>query len=118
MRRRNDSPFEEDDQTKWGPYTPEARAKFLTLLLRAQREIQLTQGDDMQLISHQELVAIQLTWYRDGVFNYKVADIYNEIYEHHIVMSVSTLRNISAKSSSYVKFVPTILKILILFRNV
>ena len=86
MRRRTDSPFKEEDETTWGPYTPEARAKFLTMLLRAQREIQLSQGEDMQLISHQELVAIQLTWYRDGIFNLKVADIYNQINEHQIVI--------------------------------
>ncbi len=84
MRRRTDSPFKEEDENTWGPYTPEARAKFLTMLLRAQREIQLNQGEDMQLISHQELVAIQLTWYRDGVFNHKVADIYNGINEQRI----------------------------------
>ena len=87
MRRRTDSPFKEDDPNTWGPYTPETRAKFLTMLLRAQRDIQLSQGEDMQLISHQELVAIQLTWYRDGIFNLKVADIYNQINEQHIDMS-------------------------------
>ena len=41
----------------------------------------------MLLISHQELVAIQLTWYRDGIFNLKVADIYNQINEQQIVIS-------------------------------
>ncbi|MCY7358601.1 MAG: DNA phosphorothioation system sulfurtransferase DndC [Rudanella sp.] len=87
MRRRTDSPFKEEDEKTWGPYTPEARAKFLTMLLRAQREIQLAQGEDMLLISHQELVAIQLTWYRDGIFNLKVADIYNQINEQQIVIS-------------------------------
>ncbi len=87
MRRRTDSPFKEDDPDTWGPYTPKARAKFLTMLLRAQREIQQAQGEDMQLISHQELVAIQLTWYRDGIFNLKVADIYNQINEQQIDMS-------------------------------
>ncbi|MCY7350603.1 MAG: DNA phosphorothioation system sulfurtransferase DndC [Cytophagaceae bacterium] len=87
MRRRTDSPFKEDDPTTWGPYTPDTRAKFLTMLLRAQREIQLSQGEDMQLISHQELVAIQLTWYRDGIFNHKVADIYNAINEQQLDMS-------------------------------
>ncbi|MBC7569106.1 MAG: DNA phosphorothioation system sulfurtransferase DndC [Spirosoma sp.] len=87
MRRRTDSPFKEEDENTWGPYTPEARAKFLTMLLRAQREIQLSQGEDMQLISHQELVAIQLTWYRDGIFTHKVADIYNQINEQQIVVS-------------------------------
>jgi DNA sulfur modification protein DndC len=87
MRRRTDSPFKEEDPNTWGPYTPETRAKFLTMLLRAQREIQFSQGEDMQLISHQELVAIQLTWYRDGIFNHKVADIYNAINEQQIDMS-------------------------------
>ncbi len=87
MRRRTDSPFKEEDEKTWGPYTPEARAKFLTMLLRAQRDIQLAQGENMLLISHQELVAIQLTWYRDGIFNLKVADIYNQINEQQIVIS-------------------------------
>lgn len=84
MRRRTESVFKEEDPTTWGPYTPAVRAKFLTMLLRAQREIQLSQGEDMQLISHQELVAVQLTWYRDGIFNYKVADIYNAINEQQM----------------------------------
>lgn len=87
MRRRTDSVFKEEDPTTWGPYTPAVRAKFLTMLLRAQREIQLSQGEDIQLISHQELVAIQLTWYRDGIFNHKVADIYNAINEQQMDIS-------------------------------
>jgi DNA sulfur modification protein DndC len=87
MRRRNDSPFKEDDENTWGPYTPATRARFLRMLLEAQREIQLVQGEDMELISHQELVAVQLTWYRDGIFNVNVADIYNEINEQKIDMS-------------------------------
>lgn len=87
MRRRTDSPFKEDDPNTWGPYTPAARAEFLTLLLKAQRAIQQAQGEDMYLISHQELVAIQLTWYRDGIFNHKVADIYNRINEQQMDMS-------------------------------
>ena len=87
MRRRTDSPFKEEDPDTWGPYTPATRAQFLTMLLKAQRGIQATQGEDMQLISHQELVAIQLTWSRDGIFNHKVADIYNQINEQQIDMS-------------------------------
>lgn len=87
MRRRVDSPYKEDDDNTWGPYTPAARASLLKLLLEAQRDIQLSQGEDMELISHQELVAIQLTWYRDGIFNQNVADIYNAINEQQIDMS-------------------------------
>lgn len=62
-----------------GPYTPEIRALFLEKLLKAQFEIQKSQSD-MMLINYQELVAIQVTWYRDSIFGFKVADIYNSIY--------------------------------------
>ena len=41
----------------------------------------------MQLISHQELIAIQVIWYRDGILKYKVADTYNAIFNSHIDMS-------------------------------
>lgn len=84
MRRRNDSPFKEEDENTWGPYTGDVRARFLSMLLQAQRDIQASQGEDMQLISHQELVAIQLIWYRDSLFNHKVSDIYNRINEQQI----------------------------------
>lgn len=76
-RLRVKSEKEEDD---WGPYVPEYRALVLEKLLKAQKEVQESQGETMQLISHQELVAIQVLWYRDGIFRYKVADIYNKIY--------------------------------------
>lgn len=62
-----------------GPYRPEIRALFLEKLLVAQHEIQKTQPE-MTLISYQELVAIQVTWYRDSLFKHKVADIFNSIY--------------------------------------
>jgi DNA sulfur modification protein DndC len=62
-----------------GPYTAEIRAMFLEKLLKAQHEIQKSEPD-MSLINHQELVAIQVTWYRDSLFNHKVSDIFNSIY--------------------------------------
>lgn len=62
-----------------GPYTPEIRALFLEKLLQAQSEIQKTEPE-MTLINYQELVAIQVIWYRDCLFNYKVAEIYNRVY--------------------------------------
>ncbi len=43
---------------QYGPYKPWVRAMLLRKLLEAQYEIQQEQGD-IQLISHQELVAIQ-----------------------------------------------------------
>jgi DNA sulfur modification protein DndC len=62
-----------------GPYTPEIRALFLEKLLKAQHEIQKTEPE-MSLINYQELVAIQVTWYRDSLFQYKVSNIFNSIY--------------------------------------
>ncbi len=73
MRRRN------NDEGP-GPYTPEIRALFLEKLLQAQHEIQKTEPE-MTLINYQELVAIQVIWYRDCLFKYKVSEIYNKIYE-------------------------------------
>ncbi|SIT81993.1 DNA phosphorothioation system sulfurtransferase DndC [Pontibacter indicus] len=70
----------------YGPYKSWVRADFLEKLLIAQKEIQDTEGG-VELISHQELVAIQVTWYRDGIFNHKVADIYNRIYNKDLDMS-------------------------------
>ncbi len=69
-----------------GPYTAESRALFLEKVLKAQKEIQESQGN-IDLITHQELVAIQLQWYRDGLFNNNVSSIYNKIYKTNINMS-------------------------------
>ncbi|MFM2268324.1 MAG: hypothetical protein RL757_1765 [Bacteroidota bacterium] len=62
-----------------GPYFPHIRAEILEKLLIAQKEIQETQPDTI-LITHQELVAIQIIWYRDSIFEPRVSDIYNKIY--------------------------------------
>jgi len=62
-----------------GPYTAYARNQFLEKLLQAQREIQQSHPE-MTLINYQEMVAIQVLWYRDGLFNVKASDIYNKIY--------------------------------------
>lgn len=78
---------EDKEDDSWGAYTPEYRAKILRMVLEAQKEIQETQGENMQLITHQELIAIQVIWYRDGILKYKVADIYNSIFNAHIDMS-------------------------------
>jgi DNA sulfur modification protein DndC len=70
-----------------GPYLPSTRAKILRKLLLAQKEIQETQGETFQLINSQELTAIQLQWYRDGIFEEKVSTILNEIYNQTLDMS-------------------------------
>lgn len=77
-RRRN-------GQEGKGPYKPEIRAHFLEELLTAQKEIQETHGD-VQLISHQELVSIQLKWYADGIYEHQVSEIHDQIYNDFIPM--------------------------------
>ncbi|RYZ91408.1 MAG: DNA phosphorothioation system sulfurtransferase DndC [Proteobacteria bacterium] len=62
-----------------GPYKPFFRAELLQKLLLAQKEIQVMQPD-IDLINFQELVAIQVLWYRDNIFNQNVSDIYNQVY--------------------------------------
>ncbi len=87
FRRHNRFKSQEGEDETWGAYTPEYRAKILRMVLEAQKEIQETQGETLQLITHQELIAIQVIWYRDGILKYKVADIYNSIFNIYLKIS-------------------------------
>lgn len=71
-------------ENKWGPYLPEIRAEFLKRILIAQKELESEQG--VQLISHQEMVAIQSVWYQDCILKPKVSEIYKSIYYSNIYM--------------------------------
>ena len=82
-KRRNGS------EDSVGPYTIDYRAKLLRQVLQAQKKIQKTKPH-IELITNQELIAIQVKWYRDHYFNYKVADIYNEIFKKEIDMKKPT----------------------------
>ncbi|MEO6729831.1 MAG: DNA phosphorothioation system sulfurtransferase DndC [Ferruginibacter sp.] len=62
-----------------GAYTEKKRADMLEMLLEAQKEIRIKEPE-MMLINYQELIAIQVTWNRDGYFKYSVAAIYNKVY--------------------------------------
>lgn len=62
-----------------GAYFIEKRALILETLLQAQKDVNETEPD-ISLINYQELVAIQVTWYRDNYFQHSVADIYNKVY--------------------------------------
>ncbi len=77
--RRNGQQAVDQDGHNLGNYTFEYRVEMLTKLLKVQKHIQETHPH-MELISNQELVAIQINWYRDGYFNPKVTDIYNDVY--------------------------------------
>jgi DNA sulfur modification protein DndC len=76
MQRRNSETTGED---VWGPYYPHKRALLLKSLLEAQKEVQ-AHDPELVLVNYQELVAIQVIWHRDSIFNLSVAEIYNEVY--------------------------------------
>jgi DNA sulfur modification protein DndC len=68
-----------EDEHTWGPYKEEHRADMLRMLLEAQKEVQKSEPD-LILVNAQELVGIQVTWHRDSLFRFSVAEIYNKIY--------------------------------------
>jgi len=69
----------------FGPYTPKYRASLLKRLLEAQKEVQKDKPH-VELITNQELVAIQTIWYRDFIFNYKISKIYRQAYKIELDM--------------------------------
>ncbi len=78
--RRNGQVAVDADGHNMGNYTFEYRKEMLKKLLVVQHGLQ-TVNPHMELISNQELVAIQINWYRDGHFSPKVTDLYNEVYK-------------------------------------
>jgi DNA sulfur modification protein DndC len=81
--RRNGQNAVDDEGHNQGNYTDIYRAKMLRKLLETQKVVQETKPH-IELISSQELIAIQVTWYRDGIFDLKVSDIYNGVYGRKI----------------------------------
>lgn len=77
--RRNGQLAIDAEGHNMGNYTFEYRKDMLRRLLVLQRDLQ-REKPHMELISNQELVAIQINWFRDGFFTPKVTDIYNEVY--------------------------------------
>lgn len=77
--------FRRNGQPGKGPYRAFARAYFLRRLLMAQKKIK-KEFKDIDLITHQELVAIQINWYRDRIYNYKVSNEYNRIFKEDLDM--------------------------------
>lgn len=81
--RRNGQNAVDDTGHNQGNYTDIYRAKMLRKLLETQKIVQDTKPH-VELITSQELIAIQVTWYRDGIFDLKVSDIYNRVYGREI----------------------------------
>lgn len=68
-----------------GPYYPWYRASVLERLLKTQKEVQ-KEKPHIELITNQELIAIQTIWYRDFVFDQKVSEIYRNAYKSDLDM--------------------------------
>ena len=66
-----------------GNYTMEYRIQMLRELLQTQKTVQEGHSS-VNLITSQELIAIQVIWFRDGNFSTTVNDIYNEVYGYNI----------------------------------
>lgn len=81
--RRNGQAAVDADGNNQGNYTFEYRTHMLRRLLETQLEMQKIKPH-MELVSNQELVAIQINWYRDGFFSPKVTEIYNEVYKRNM----------------------------------
>lgn len=83
--RRNGQNAVNDEGHNQGNYSPEYRASVLFRLLQAQKEVQI-EKPHVELITNQELIAIQTIWYRDFVFDQKVSQIYHTAYTSNLDM--------------------------------
>ena len=81
--RRNGQLAVDETGHKQGNYTIEYRIQLLRELLSIQKDIQQYRAS-IDLITSQELIAIQVIWYRDGNFTTTVNDIYNEVYGYDL----------------------------------
>lgn len=81
--RRNGQLAVDETGHNMGNYTMEYRVRLLRELLSIQKETQEYRAS-IDLITNQELIAIQVIWYRDGNFTTTVNDIYNEVYGYNI----------------------------------
>lgn len=81
--RRNGQSAVDETGHKMGNYTMKYRVQLLKELLTIQKEVQQYKAS-INLIKSQELIAIQIMWYRDGNFETTVNDLYNEVYGYDL----------------------------------
>jgi DNA sulfur modification protein DndC len=74
-----------------GTYRTGYRAELLRELLEIQQRIQKDRPE-VTLITNQELIAIQVTWNRDGFFDKYVGEIYRDVYQKD--MSTNTMKSL------------------------
>lgn len=73
-----------------GPYWPKWRYHILKMVLDAQK-VASKVDETNQLISLQELAAIQVIWNRDYIYEYSVSDAYKEVYGQAVEFGQKTL---------------------------
>lgn len=83
-KRRNGQNAVNEEGINQGNYTPEYRYSILKRLLEAQKEVQ-KEKPNLNLITHQELIAIQVLWNRDLIFNKNISELYREVYGRNAV---------------------------------
>ena len=81
--RRNGQEAITEDGHNQGNYTPKYRSKMLKELLVIQKQIQ-NERPHINLITNQELIAIQVIWNRDLIFDFNVGEIYKTVYNKGI----------------------------------
>jgi len=81
--RRNGQIAVRDDGSFNGTYNVQYRYEILKDLLTVQKEIQ-KERPHITLINNQELIAIQVTWNRDGYFDFTVGELYKRIFNKDI----------------------------------
>lgn len=72
-------PIRRNTQEGLGPYWPRWRKHILEELLSTQKVLQ-DDNPEIQLITDQEMITIQVIWDRDFVSEYSVSEIYSQIY--------------------------------------
>lgn len=91
----NRMPFRRDGRkavNDMGTYVFRYRASILERLLKIQYNLQ-QKDPEIKLITDQELIAIQVNWYRDFNFTFQVSDIYNKIYNASLDMEEVKVKN-------------------------
>ena len=99
-KRRNGMLAVDDEGNPKGTYKPSYKSKLLRELLELQKEVQ-KQRPHINLINNQELIAIQVTWNRDGYFDKRVGDIYRDVYGKEL--STNNLKSLDATERRILK---------------
>lgn len=72
-----------EEGRNYGPYWDWYRAKKLKQLLEIQKDLQKDKPH-VNLITNQELIAIQVIWSREMIFDFNVGDIYKDVFNKDI----------------------------------